>query len=201
MEKTCQKANCVNTYISRGKYCDKHRTKKKKIPSTISEEFESLKVIEDKKKEVELIKKTQFENDRLLRREQEEEYAEAVRQDMARMEQEELDKSVKLSIQQFYGELKVNIPIEPINTEDCYNIRIALSNGNKLNRKFPTDSIIRHIRDYIDVYFYENIISTTNYDLILNYPFRKLSIDDKDLKISSLDLPKSFTLYLSDLDA
>ena len=59
MEKTCQKANCVNTYISRGKYCDKHRTKKKKIPSTISEEFESLKVIEDKKKEVESHKRSE----------------------------------------------------------------------------------------------------------------------------------------------
>ena len=76
-----------------------------------------------------------------------------------------------------------------------------MPNGTKINGKFSIESTVQDVREYINLYIYENNIRISNYDLILNFPHRKITVEEKDLNIQSLSKAKNFILYLSDLDA
>ena len=193
MDKICQKPFCEEIAISRGKYCENHRTKKRS--NAIAEQ---RLFMEEYNKNVE---KERIENDRIIRREQEIEYEETVRADREIIEKEEFAKSLELSIIEFFKEKKKNILPEPLENEKFYNIKIALPSGLKLVRKFGENVVLRNVRDYIDVHFYENKIKIQNYDLILNYPNKRLTIQDSNTSLESLNVPKSFILHIYDLDS
>lgn len=213
MIKVCQKKNCYDPAIHRGKYCENHRTNKPKIkpinnipigeeelqPHNITSYDEDLNIalklsLETLNNEKGHIKK--IKEDRELRIEQEYEFNEAMRMDKENIEN-------KRKIIEEIENKRINIKKNEVedDSEEYFNIKIKLSNTT-LIRKFKFNSKIRDIRDYLDVYFKDNNINIRNYNLVVNQsPIRKLLIDDSNITISSLKLSHSFILFLENLDA
>ena len=200
MIKVCQKKNCYEPAISRGKYCVQHRTNKPKIkrnnnilnqeekkeeliPVNINNNYDedinlalklSLDTLNNEREQV--INKEKIKEDRELRIEQEYEFNEAMR-----MDKENYDKKRRRIDDIENKRINLN-KSEPLEDEKYFNIKI--------------------IRDYLDVYFEDNNININNYNLVINQsPIRKLLIYDNDITIESLKLSNSFILFLENLDA
>ena len=212
MIKVCQKKNCYEPSISRGKYCEQHRTNKAKIkpnnnilnheekkeeliPVNINNYDEdinialklSLETLNNERQYMKNINQEKINEDRELRREQEYEFNEAMR-----MDKENHEIEIKRII------IKEN---EPIESEKYFNIKIKLPNIT-LRRKFKFNANLKDIRDYLDVYFEDNNINIKTYNLVINQsPLRKLLIEDNNILIESLKLSNSFILFLENLDA
>ena len=206
MNKICKKNNCTNNAIPRGKYCEIHRTNKitkVRVNSIIVEE-EKKDIYETYDNDMELaiknslktIKKTQIDEDRKLRLEQEIEYQEAMLLDTARLLKE------KYEFEELENK-RINIlKNTPIEKENYFNIKIKLPNNLTILHKFKEDSSIKNIRDYLDVYFFDNKIKIKNYILVVNKLEKiKLSYEDKDTLISSLNMSNNFILFLENLDS
>ena len=198
MQRLCQKPYCELPSIPRGKYCEIHRIKKrtKRSDSDTEINFNNLRISEERK-ELESFRKQEekekLEEDRKLRREQEEEFQKTMEADRERLE---------LSEDKYFEDLKEKISLNTTCLgSDFYNIKIQMPNGTKINEKFSIESTVQDVREYINLYIYENNIRISNYDLILNFPHRKITVEEKDLNIQSLSKAKNFILYLSDLDA
>jgi hypothetical protein len=197
--RTCQKINCELPSISRGKYCEKHRTNKKKPPiERIRTETEQKS--EETHQKVEHEKQLKLDEDRIIRSEQDKEYEETVRADQERLDQIEYNKVLEMSINEYFLNKKASLGPENIDGV-FYNIKIQLPNGLKITRKFKKDCSIGDIRDYIDVYFFENKINIPNYELIINFPYQKFTKDDCNIELQTLEVPKMLMLFLSNLDA
>lgn len=188
--KRCQKIYCDLPSIPRGKYCEIHRSVRRRI-APIFEEPERIHK-EDTQRIV---------NDRLIREEQEDEYKETVRLDRENFEKIEYEKILEISRTQYFNDKKMFLLPEPEHGEDFFNIRIKLPNNTTITRKFSIISKIKDIRDYIEVYFYENGINIVNYILVSNFPHNKFTEKDSEVEITSLGFPKNFILYLQDLDS
>lgn len=206
MNKICKKNNCTNNAIPRGKYCEIHRTNKitkVRVNSIIVEE-EKKDIYDTYDNDMELaiknslktIKKTQIDEDRKLRLEQEIEYQEAMLLDTARLLKE------KYEFEELENK-RINIlKNTPIEKENYFNIKIKLPNNLTILHKFKEDSSIKNIRDYLDVYFFDNKIKIKNYILVVNKLEKiKLSYEDKDTLISSLNMSNNFILFLENLDS
>ena len=86
--------------------------------------------------------------------------------------------------------------------ENYFSIKIKLPNNLTLLKKFKEDSIIKDIQDYLDVYFFDNKIKIKNYFLVINNLTKiKLSKDDKDTLLSSLNMSNNFIMFLENLDS
>jgi hypothetical protein len=209
--KVCQKDNCNELSIRRGKYCEMHRTKK--IPNrevtlspirtqeskTYEDDIEialelSRKIYEDEKKK-------QKEEDRFLKEQQEKEYYETLKIDEKILKQKEKDiedeidkeRNKKIEFEIKKNRVILNMPSEE--DENIYNIKIKLSNTT-LIRKFKKNCTIEDIRDFLYVYNDK----TNEYNLVLNSPFKKFTKEDVGIKIESLNLPKNFILFVENLD-
>jgi hypothetical protein len=211
MNKICKKNNCVNEAIPRGKYCELHKTTRTTRPTRPLERLRtnSLPIEENKDtydRDLELalknslegvkIKKNQFDEDRKLRLEQENEYQEALRLDTERLLKE------KIEIEEI--ELKrLNIlKNNPTEKENYFNIKIKLPNNLNLLKKFKEESSVQDIQDYLDVYFFDNKIKIKNYVLVVNNLTKvKLGSRDKDTLLSSLNMSNNFMMFLENLDS
>jgi hypothetical protein len=188
MERLCQKLNCKSTAISRGKYCERHRTNKKKVVDLVKE-FDKL----------EIEKNNKIEEDRVLRAEQQAEYEETMRLDHERLEQLELQKILEISKNEFYKEQEKKLELDP--KDVYYNIKIHFPDGVKIRKAFKKDCKIENIRELIDMYIYNNKIKISNYNLVYNFSKYIFTKDNSDVLISSLNFPKNFILFLCDLDS
>jgi hypothetical protein len=188
MERLCQKPNCKITAISRGKYCERHRTNKKKVVDLVKE-FDKL----------EIEKNNKIEEDRALRVEQQAEYEETMRLDRERLDEIELQKMIELSKNEFYKEQEKKLELDP--KDVYYNIKIHFPDGVKIRQSFRKDCKIENIRELIDVYVYNNKMKIVNYNLVYNFPKYIFTKDDSYVSLESLNFPKNFIFFLCDLDA
>lgn len=204
--KLCQKDNCYEPSIKRGKYCELHRTRRtiSSVATTESKvNFEddmdialkiSKKIYEDEKRK-------EIQDNRILKEQQEKEYYDSLKLDEEILKQKIKDKEEKINKEknkkQEFEDIKVkvieNMPFEE--DENIYNIKIKLSKST-LIRKFKKNCTIEDIRNFLYVY----IDKINEYNLVLNSPFKKFTKEDNNIKIESLDLPKSFILFVEDLD-
>lgn len=201
--KTCQRLNCNNQAIVRGKFCEIHRTNKKQIsrentntnnfitqttitstPSTPNYNIQNNNLIEERK----------------LKQEQDIEYQNTLMQDRLRIEENEYKNILKMSLEQFYIDKKNNLQKEPTESE-CYFIKIKIPNGSTLSRKFNLNSKIQDIRDYLDVYFYENKINVQNYNIVFVIPFKKLNTEYNNLFIKDITNQNKFMIHINDNDS
>ena len=218
----CQKDNCNGIAIPRGKYCEDHRTNKKKIvmrgPEPRFNGFEEtktdiaeirLKQQEEKSIEDE-IKKLQLEEDRLLRQDQEFEYQETMRKDMERIKQEK-DKEYKKQLlkedeelQQaiFLSEIESKRSLIPKDQDDNgYNIKFNIPKKPCVIHNFHGKSSFRNVFNFLDVYFHDNKIPITNYNIVVGYPKKIYTLSESDIMLCDANLPKNVTLFLQDLDS
>ena len=208
MNKICKKNNCVNEAIPRGKYCELHKTTRTTRPlerlRTNSLPIEENKDTYDRDLELALknslegvkIKKNQFDEDRKLRLEQENEYQEALRLDTERLLKEKIElEEIELK--------RLNIlKNNPTEKENYFNINIKLPHNLNLLKKFKEESSVQDIQDYLDVYFFDNKIKIKNYVLVVNNLTKvKLGSRDKDTLLSSLNMSNNFMMFLENLDS
>ena len=201
MIKICKKKDCNNTAIARGKYCNIHRTNKAKnnIP-ILREETKYNNVDEDIEIALKLsletlkIEKTnKIEEDRKLKIDQESAFDETVKLDIERMNRK------KVEVEELENK-RINISKNnPTEKENYFNIKIKLPSNKALIKKFKEESYVRDIRDYLDVYFFDNNINIKNYILLIN-ALEKKTLENSDL-ISSLNMSNNFMIFLEDLDS
>jgi hypothetical protein len=201
MIKICKKKDCDNTAIPRGKYCDIHRTNKVKNNIPNLREETKYNYIEDDidialKLSLESLKteeKNKIEENRKLKVDQENEYNETVKLDLERIKNE------KLKLEEIENK-RVNISNNnPTDKELYFNIKIKLPTNISLIKKFKEHSFIKDIRDYLDVYFFDNNIKIKNYILLINAGEKKKL--ENDIPISSLNMSNNFIIYLEDLES
>lgn len=203
MMRLCQKINCNLPAIHRGKYCEIHRTNKRRTTinyqENIFEEENRRQIGEENKRRIEEENRRQIEieNDRKLRMEQEEEYKRSMEIDMKRNEEMEYEKMLELSLKEYYNDKKNKMKIE----DTYYSIKIKLPDGDILVKNFGIDCSIGSLRDAIEIYFYEMKIKISEYQIVFNYPKRIFTKEDSYILISSLDVPKNFIIYVYNLDA
>jgi Rad3-related DNA helicase len=196
--KICAKNNCSNNAIQRGKYCIIHKTNKKKI--IIDDEG-------DKKENIVsqhfLKNNTDYDIERILKEEQDEEYKKTMEMDIERIrlknEEDEIKNIIELSKQMYIQDKKNKIKEEPNESKDNYNFQFKLPNNNRIKRIFDKDSTLIDIRNFLDIYFYENSLNIENYDLV-TFPkiiFKK----NDDKKISEYNLQKNILFFIHNLDS
>ena len=140
------------------------------------------------------INNKKLEDDRNLKLEQEEEYNNIMRMDIERIHKEK--ERIEIIENKRVNVIK-NVPLD---TDKFFNIKIKLPNKDII-KKFKLTSKIADIRDFLDVYFEDNKMTILKYDLVINQtPIRKISINDSDMLISSLNLSSNFILFLEILD-
>ena len=209
--KTCLKNDCLELAITRGKYCEKHRSKNKnhKKKSRTNEEFETNRSISpetfnclmydyDDSKQIlydKIIK------DRELKMEQETEYEKTLLEDQQKLimieSEKEFQKILEMSRQLSIEEKRKNILLD--SEDDYFNIKFKLPNGES-KKKFSRYAKINDIRNYIDIYFIDNNIRIENYNLVMQYPLKKITKDDNDSEIQKITNEKSFILFIQNLD-
>ena len=160
-----------------------------------------------------------LQQDRILREDQEREYAETVAADRERLrieserreldakrkEEEEEAAAIALS-QQLSTELdlvrkrKAVLP-EPERGVGVAQFRFNLPNGMKLQRRFRDIDTLLDIRNYLDVYFADNNIALKNYDLATNFPKKTFAAKDNHLSIVEAGVQGNTSLFIYDLDA
>ena len=185
------KENCEYPSIPRGKFCEMHRTNKRRIaPSSVPPVSPSIpheKILED----------------RFLREEQMEEYERTVEEDRRRIreleEQKELEMVIELSKKMELDEKRKKIITEPV--DNYFNVQIIFPNGRKARRKFEDASRLSDIRNFVDVYLIDNEIKIENYDLVHNYPFMKFTFSENDEPLATTFSQKNFSLYIQNLDS
>jgi hypothetical protein len=206
MIRVCNKRDCGNEPIPRGKYCELHRTSKKRKDTIIrnieEHNFYTNNYFEEEKRDKEE-KNKKLEEDRLIIKQQEEEYIETERLDKEKMENNEFLKVIQESKDYFIKEKRESILKEPDMTEEeIYFFKIKLPNGKSILRRFLKESKLQNIRDYLDIYFYDNNIKIESYNIVLDFP--KIiftdTIDTNNLKLKDVINSKNIILYIENLD-
>lgn len=198
----CMKQHCELPAITRGKYCEYHRTQRRRTNEGVEER--KINPFEENRVRVEERKINTFEEEmspyredlsaeRKIINEQNNEFEIAMAEDRRKNEQKEYDEILKLSRDTYFKEKKFNLQKEPTD-EDCYNIKIRLPSGKHLDKKFIIDVRCQDILDFLDVYFYEENIEIGKYCLMTNYPKREI---EPEMKLKDLSLPTKIMLYVS----
>ena len=195
--KFCKREDCDEVAIPRGKYCEKHRTTKKRnvIENELSDFDKAINLskmtYQNEEKEREKLDKVikELEINRLIIEEQDREYEEAKKKDQERIN--------KIKIQ----EDNINNKRKKINSielnKEHYKIKIKLQSGDIILKCNKNQDIL-YIKDYLDVYFYDNKLKIENYNLILPTKEGKLILKENE-KLEELDLPNNFLLYIENL--
>jgi len=194
--KLCQKINCNNFSIPRGKYCEIHRIKKKtnnlNIINTNINFNTNLENQEVKENTSEILKK------------QNEDYNFFMQEDIKRIcelnEEKELNNILELSKQTFINDIKNKILEEPKSLKNIYNVKFKLSSGLTLQRKFPDNTKFIDLRNFLNYYFYENKINIINYNLVL-FPNKLFTIENNDDLLYKYDIQNTITFYIQDCDS
>ena len=197
--KVCQKINCFEPVIKRGKYCVAHCTVKRLRQPEISEdevlrqlqdEIRNSRQLEEEQRRNEELRREQYQTDRLLREEQEIEFEETRLRDMERITiesenelkilKEKLDKELELRDKR----LRVQC-LENREDEKYYKIKFVFPNNQGLSiiSNFCKDSYFSNLFDFIDVFLNDVSISMGEYTII-SYPnksFEKVIDDDRKL--------------------
>lgn len=191
----CQKNNCNNLKIPRGKYCELHRTKKKKIDNINRKVFQEN--YESKNNEVENISE--------IIREQNNNYNYCLEEDMKRLcsleEKKEMDDILELSKKTFFEDLKNKVINEPdYESKKNYLLRFKLPSGITLKRKFYENVKFENIRNFLDFYFYENNLNIFNYNLVV-FPKKTFTIENNSETLLENNLENNLTFFINNLDA
>lgn len=196
MVKFCQKIGCKGQAIPRGKYCESHRTNKKK-----EREIE-YKEISD------IIHNTQNNDDILLNRmllqEQDEEYRKAMQMDMERMnriDEEKLNEEILKQIEEdIVNSKRNNINRIIQESKSAYKIKFILHNGTRIQQNFIENLKFNDLYDFIDIYFADNNIDIKNYTFQTNYPKKEFGYEYRPEFISDHIKDKNILFYIYNLD-
>lgn len=186
--KRCAKVNCNKNSITRGKYCEEHRVRKKIRPETIQQPDIQQSLAQN------LIEQER----RFLIDDQNREYEETMRIDMLRnqeKEQQMIEKAIKDSEMDQIRHLVFSNE----KTDNSFNIKFSI-NGKQNIHYFNHDAFFKDIFQYIDLYLYDTK-TEIEYDLIY-YPNIVFSKDEYNkFKLSEHFNCKSLSLLVRNKNA
>ena len=163
--KRCAKSNCIKNSITRGKYCEDHRVRKK-IPI-------QRPVVEQP--DIQSLSQNLAEQERrFLIDEQNREYEETVRLDMLRNQEKEQQMLEKVFKESEMDQLR-QVVFSNEKTYDNFNIKFSI-NGKQQIYYFNRNALFNDIFQYIDLYLYDTK-TEMEYDLIY-YPNIVFSKDE-----------------------
>ena len=164
--KRCAKSNCIKNSITRGKYCEDHRVRKKipiQRPETIIQP------------DIQTLTQNLAEQERrFLIDEQNREYDETVRLDMLRNQEKEHQMLEKVFKESEMDQLR-QLVFSNEKTDDSFNIKFSVNSKQQVYY-FNRNALFNDIYQYIDLYLYD-IGSEMEYDLIY-YPNIVFSKDE-----------------------
>jgi len=162
--KRCAKSNCIKNSITRGKYCEEHRVRKKIRPETIQQPDIQQSLVQN------LVEQER----RFLIDEQNKEYEETMRIDMLRNQEKE-----QQMLEQAFKESEMDqirqLVFSNEKTDDSFKIKFSV-NGKQNIHYFNCDASFKDIFQYIDLYLYDTK-TEMDYDLIY-YPNIVFSKDE-----------------------
>lgn len=154
----CKKESCNNFSIARGKYCNEHKTTKRKKDNI------SKVLIEE----------------RQLKEEQNKEFSESLSKDIENQNKlVEKRKQVDI-IRERVSDIKL--------TDSYFTLKIVFNdkNGLYIIQEFNKESTTLNIFDFIDLFIYDNdIIYTNDYSLIV-YPNIEIKKTDENKKLINI---------------
>ena len=195
--KQCMKPNCYKPSIKKGKYCEEHRTNRKRetisiplpppSPILVSQppQMNNLESYEERKRIID---------------EQEREYKENELIDQLKFEEIE-NKKYEKQIKDFEIDSLRNKVFNYELTKNSFQIKFSMSNGTKILHSFNEDAIFEDLFDYLDVYFYDNSINISNYELVYfpNHLFSKK--EHSNTGINDKFTTQNIVLLIKNLDA
>ena len=214
--RVCQKENCSEPAIKRGKFCETHCTVRRRRASTniVDDELvlqrlqESRRIEEEERRrnaeneEVERrLRNEQYQLDRLLREEQSKEYEEALRLDRERIDkQREIDE--KNRHDEYNREIELQQKRQRIFTEDTkekyYRMKFSFPNiqGLSIISTFSKDCLFLNIFDFLDVFMNDSGINFEGFDIISypNHVFDKSIDSDKEFSSFTINKNVQFTV-------
>lgn len=194
--KFCKKENCNNLCIStRFKYCEEHRSKKRK---TIEDNI--LRIEREHAREDEEIRLKKLEEERILKSQQEQDFEFAKLQDLKLKEEKELEKAILESEKLFIEQKKKELENEPECSADNFKLKFKLPNGNTITRSFYPETKLKEVRSYLKIYFSVNKISITDYSLVLNFPKKEFTENENEIFLSDIVSEKNILFYIKNLD-
>ena len=139
----------------------------------------------------------------IVKDKQDEEYKKTMIMDMERMrlkdEQDEIKNVIEISKKMYIEEKRNRIKEEPEESKENYIFQFKLPNNNRIKRIFHNTSSLLDVRNFLDVYFYDNKITIENYDLII-FPKKVFNIDNLN-KINEYNFEKNTLFFIHDLDS
>jgi hypothetical protein len=133
--KRCAKSNCIKNSITRGKYCEDHRTRKKIQPNEVIQ-----------KPDIDIVEQER----RILIDEQNKEYEETMRLDELRNEEKEQQILEKVFKESEMDQIRQLI-FSNEKTNDSFNIKFSV-NGKQNIHYFDRDALFKDVFQYIDLY-------------------------------------------------
>jgi len=195
--KQCMKPNCYKPSIKKGKYCEEHRTNRKRetisiplpppspiVTSQLSPTINNLESYEERKRIID---------------EQEREYRENELIDQLKFQEIE-NKKYEKQIKDFEIDSLRNKVFSYELTENSFQVKFSMSNGTKILHYFNNDALFDDLFEYLDVYFYDNSINIINYDLVYfpNHVFSRK--DHSNICIHQKFTTKNIVLLIKNLD-
>jgi len=193
--KICKKDKCDNLCLGRFKYCDEHRSIKRKTIEENILRIEQEHAREDKEKRLK-----ELEEERELKHQQEEEYEFTRIQDIKIREEQELEKAILESENIYLEEKKKELESEPEDRPDNFKLKFKLPNGKTITRTFYLGTQLKNIRAYLKIYFHANKIGINNYSLVLNFPKKEFTEIENEMLLSDLVSEKNILFYIKNLD-
>ena len=175
--KRCAKTNCIKNSITRGKYCEEHRVRKKAIQETIQRQEviqrqETIQIPET-------IQQSLVEQERrFLIDDQNKEYEETMRLDILRNQQKE-QQMIEKAIKDSEMDQIRHLVFSNEKSDNSFNIKFSI-NGKQNIHYFNHDAFFKDIFQYIDLYLYDTK-TEMEYDLIY-YPNIVFSKDEYNEK-------------------
>lgn len=219
MTKKCQKLNCENEAIKRGKYCVEHCTSKKfksrdeRTDDEIIEEIRRNLIRERemeeylrKKEEEKKINELRYAEERLLIEQQEKEYQDALKKDIEKMNHENELKRKQIEKEKEF-EMLMNEKIRMNNereNDEYYKIKFVFQNlgGLSIISTFSKDDFFEYVFNFVDVFLHDSNIPfpTNGYELI-SYPNITLCEQEhSQIKISEKFAHKNVQLTFKEIE-
>jgi len=155
--------------------------------------------------------------DRLVRQEQEEEYARALAQDQAREASEAAEREAEARVRAAEEEVAQNeaaeeeaaerkravraakaseLPAEPPSGPDATRVVVKLPDGRRLDRRFDKGEPLQCVVDLIEC----NDVDIYDFDLVSNYPRKVFGREHRGQSLEQLGLHPAATLFTKEQD-
>jgi hypothetical protein len=195
--KQCSKDDCINDAIPRGKYCEAHRKKKRKVDENdarLKEEEELNQILINRLLQEDNETPMQYQEREQLKAQQDEDYLEAMKIDMENLRLKQVEITRKTKIRQKFQDFQ----------PDLSDIMLQFTfpeNRFRIKQEFHTNCVLRELFEFIDIIIEDNNFKIPQYQLVV-YPstiFTRYSVDIEKV-LEDVDIKHGLSLFVQRID-